>query len=178
MARRLAAILFTDVVEYTALMGRDEAAARRVRVRHEDLVREHVGRYHGEWIEEKGDESLSVFPSALDAVHCALAIQAELAQSSGLELRIGIHLGDVTIEEARVYGDGVNVAARIRPLAEPGGIAVSGPVYDSIKNQPNISVRALDLPLVLVPVSILLPAQFSPQSPRVPEADSQARCAV
>ena len=128
-----------------------------MRARHEDLAREHVSRYHGEWIEEKGDESLSVFPGALDAVHCALAIQAELAQSSGLELRIGIHLGDVTIEEARVYGDGVNVAARIRPLAEPGGIAVSGPVYDSIKNQPNISVRALgerSLKNVAAPVAV------------------------
>ena len=97
MARRLAAILFTDVVEYTALMGRDEAAARRVRARHEDLVREHVSRYHGEWIEEKGDESLSVFPSALDAVHCALAIRAELAQSSGLELRIAGERYDLSL---------------------------------------------------------------------------------
>ena len=81
MTRRLAAILFTDIVGYTALMGRDEAAARRIRTRHEALVREHVGRYQGEWIEEKGDESLSVFPSALDAVNCALAIQAKLAEA-------------------------------------------------------------------------------------------------
>ncbi len=142
MSRRLAAILFTDVVGYTALMGRDEAAARQVRTRHEALVRKQVSRYHGEWIEEKGDESLSVFPSALEAVNCALAIQAELARSAELELRIGIHLGDVTVEGGRVYGDGINVAARVRPLADPGGIAVSRPVYDSIKNQPDIEVRA------------------------------------
>lgn len=157
MTRRLAAILFTDIVGYTALMGRDEAAARRVRARHEALVREHVSRYQGEWIEEKGDESLSVFPSALQAVDSALAIQAELAQSSEFELRIGIHLGDVTVEEGRVYGDGVNVAARIRPLAEPGGIAVSGPVYDSIKNQPDIRVRGAgehSLHNVAAPVAI------------------------
>ena len=157
MMRRLAAILFTDIVGYTALMGRDEAAARRVRARHNALVREWVGRYRGEWIEEKGDESLSVFPSALQAVHCALAIQAALAQSAEFELRVGIHLGDVTVEGGRVYGDGVNVAARIRPLAEPGGIAVSGPVYDSIKNQPGISARAQgerSLKNVAVPMAV------------------------
>lgn len=157
MTRRLAAILFTDVVGYTALMGRDEAAARRVRAQHEALVRDQVGRYHGEWIEEKGDESLSVFPSALQAVNCALAIQAGIPDGGELELRIGIHLGDVTIEEGRVYGDGVNVASRIRPLAEPGGIAVSGPVHDSIKNQPGIRLRALgdrSLKNVAAPVSV------------------------
>ncbi len=116
--RRLAAILFTDVVGYTALMARDEAAGRRVRARHDALVRTQVKRYHGRWIEEKGDESLSVFSSALEAVSCALALQAELDGDSELVLRIGIHLADVTLEDGRVYGDGVNVAARIRPLAE------------------------------------------------------------
>ncbi len=142
MERRLAAILFTDVVGYTALMGRDEAAGRRVRARHEALVREQVTRYRGQWIEERGDESLSVFPSALQAVNCALAIQAELMGDAELQLRIGIHLGDVTVEDGRVYGDGVNVASRIRPLAEPGGVAVSGPVYDSVKYQPGIAAVA------------------------------------
>ena len=140
MERRLAAILFTDVVGYSTLMGRDEAAARRVRTRHESLVREQITRYDGQWIEEKGDESLSVFPSALQAVGCALAIQTELARDAGFQVRIGIHLGDVTLEDGRVYGDGVNVAARIYPLAEPGAIAVSDPVHDSIKNQPGVEV--------------------------------------
>ena len=141
--RRLAAILFTDVVGYTALMERDEAAGRRVRARHESLVRAQVALYHGRWIEEKGDESLSVFPSTFEAVNCALALQAELDGDPELALRIGIHLGDVTLEDGRVYGDGVNVAARIRPLAGPGGIAVSDPVHDSIKNQPDINSVSL-----------------------------------
>jgi class 3 adenylate cyclase len=141
--RRLAAILFTDVVGYTALMERDEAAGRRVRSRHESLVRAQVERYHGRWIEERGDESLSVFPSAFEAVNCALALQAELDGDPELALRIGIHLGDVTLEDGRVYGDGVNVAARIRPLAGPGGIAVSDSVHDSIKNQPDINSVSL-----------------------------------
>ncbi len=137
--RRLAAIMFTDIVGYTALMGDDEEAGRRTRTRHESLVREQIGRYQGQWIEEKGDESLSVFPSAVQAINCALAIQEQLAGNAELRLRIGVHLGDVTIEHGRVYGDGVNVASRIRALAEPGGVAVSGPVHDSIKNQPNIA---------------------------------------
>ncbi len=173
--RRLAAILFTDVVGYTALMGRDEAAGRRVRARHEALVRTQVERYHGRWIEEKGDESLSVFPSALEAVSCALALQAELDGDPELALRIGIHLGDVTLEDGRAYGDGVNVAARIRPLAEPGGIAVSGTVHDSIKNQPDIRAVSLgekELKHVSAPVTVWsvtgtagLPALSPPAEP-------------
>jgi adenylate cyclase len=141
--RRLAAILFTDVVDYTALVARDEQGGRRVRRRHEELVREEVARHHGRWIEEKGDESLSIFPSALDAVHCGLAIQERLVGDAELSLRIGVHLGDVTIEAGRIYGDGVNVAARVRPLAEAGGVCISAPVYDSIKNQPGLIATPL-----------------------------------
>ncbi len=140
--RSLAAIMFTDIVGYTALMGRDEAAGRRVRARHQSLVRPLVARYQGQWVEEKGDESLSIFSSAVNAVNCALAIQAELTGDAELSLRIGIHLGDVSVEGGRVFGDGVNVASRIRELAEPGRISVSGLVYDSIKNQPHIDTTA------------------------------------
>jgi adenylate cyclase len=143
MERRLAAILFTDVVGYTALMNRDEAAGRRVRARHEELVRAQVELFRGQWIEEKGDESLSIFPSALDAVHCALAIQAQIAGDGELSLRIGIHLGDVTVEDDRVYGDGVNVAARVRPLGEPGEVCISQTVHDSIRNQSHLSSSSL-----------------------------------
>ena len=143
MERRLAAILFTDVVGYTDLMGQDEEAGRRVRARHERLVREQVKRFLGQWIEEKGDESLSIFSSALDAVHCALAIQKRLVGDRDLQLRIGIHLGDVSVEDGRVYGDGVNVAARVRPVAEPGGVCISQPVRDSIRNQPHLVATSL-----------------------------------
>ena len=140
--RRLAAIMFTDIVGYTALMGRDEAAGRRVRERHEAVVRPLVDRYHGEWVEERGDESLSTFVSALEAVSCALAIQSELAGDAELSLRIGIHLGDVTVEGGRVFGDGVNVASRIREIARPGQIFVSEQVHDSIKNQPDLGATS------------------------------------
>jgi TolB-like protein/Flp pilus assembly protein TadD len=135
--------MFTDIVGYTALMGESEEKAVRVRERHRALVNQLVAQFNGEWIEETGDESLSSFPSALDAVSCALAIQAALEDDPELSIRIGIHLGDVIFEGDRVYGDGVNVASRIRPLAEPGGICVSGEVYQSVKNQPGIEASPL-----------------------------------
>ena len=112
--RRLAAIMFTDIVGYTALMARSEEAGLRARRRHREVVRRQVEYYGGTWIDETGDESLSSFQSATDAVNCALAVNAELRESTELSLRIGIHLGDVLFEGGRVYGDGVNVASRIR----------------------------------------------------------------
>ncbi len=141
--RRLAAIMFTDIVGYTALMARDEEAARRGRTRHEAVVRPMVERYHGEWVERTGDETLSSFSSALDAVNCALAVQAKLDGDPDLRLRIGIHQGDVTFDAAGVSGDGVNVAARVRPLAEPGGIAISDEVHHSVQGRPHLEFRSL-----------------------------------
>ncbi len=141
--RRLAAILFSDIVGYTALMGRSEQAGLRVRERHRRLLRPLAERHHGKVVDENGDELVGVFPSALDAVSCALAAQAGLREDPELKLRIGIHLGDVVFEGGRVYGDGVNVASRIRPLAEPGGVAVSEPVFDAVKNQAGIELTPL-----------------------------------
>jgi TolB-like protein/class 3 adenylate cyclase len=181
MERRLAAILFTDVVGYTALMARDESAGRRVRAHHESLVGEQVAAFGGQWIEEKGDESLSIFPNALDAVHCALSIQSKLRSDPDLSLRIGIHLGDVTVEDRRVFGDGVNVAARVRPLSEPGGVCVSMPVRDSIKNQPHLVVSPLgphDLKGVAEPLEVFTvegPAGAMPDASNVPRAPTPNR---
>ena len=141
--RRLLAIMFTDVVGYTALTERDEAAAVRVRDRHRDLVRTLVGQFDGEVIDATGDESLSIFPSALRAVDCALALQGALRSHPDLRLRIGIHLGDVLRRGDEVIGEGVNVAARVRPLAEPGGICVSEPVYQMIRSRPHVAARPL-----------------------------------
>src|SRR5512145_31124 len=141
--RRLAAIWFSDIVGYTALMGRDEQAGLRVRERHRALVRPLAARHHGKIVDENGDELVAAFPSALDAVSCALAAQAALREDTELKLRIGIHLGDVLFEGGRVYGDGVNVASRIRPLAEPGSVAVSEPVFDAVKNQAGIELTPL-----------------------------------
>jgi class 3 adenylate cyclase/pimeloyl-ACP methyl ester carboxylesterase len=141
--RQLLAIMFTDVVGYTALTERDEAAAVRVRSRHRDLVRTLVQQFEGEVIDATGDESLSIFPSALRAVDCALALQGALRSYPDMRLRIGIHLGDVIRRNGEVVGEGVNVAARIRPLAEPGGICVSEPVYQMVRSRIHVKAQAL-----------------------------------
>ena len=141
--RRLSAVMFTDIVGYTALMAESESRGRHARQRHREVVRPLVEAHGGEWIEAPGDESLSTFPSALEAVRCALAVQAVLRDDLELRLRIGIHSGDVVFEGEEIHGDGVNVAARIRPLAEPGGICVSGEVYHSVRNQPEMEAHSL-----------------------------------
>jgi class 3 adenylate cyclase/pimeloyl-ACP methyl ester carboxylesterase len=141
--RQLVAIMFTDVVGYTALTERDEVAAVRVRTQHRDLVQTLVAQFEGEVMDSTGDESLSIFPSALRAVDCALALQGALRSYRDMRLRIGIHLGDVIRRNGEVVGEGVNVAARIRPLAEPGGICVSEPVYQMVRSRAHVKARAL-----------------------------------
>ena len=141
--RRLAAIMFTDIVGYTALMAESEEKGLGVRERHRALVRPLVQRYHGESIEARGDESLSTFPTALDAVNCALAIEAAARADAELKLHVGIHLGDVVVQDGEVSGDGVNIASRICALSEGGGICVSDEVQHSIQNQDNVQARSL-----------------------------------
>jgi pimeloyl-ACP methyl ester carboxylesterase/class 3 adenylate cyclase len=155
--RRIVAILFTDIVGYTALTERDESAAIRVRERHRTLLRTLAAQFEGELIDATGDEALATFPSALLAVDCALALQAALRDDRELALRIGIHLGDVARRGGEVIGEGVNVAARIRPLAEPGGICVSEPVYQMVRSRGHIhatSLGAQALKNVSVPLNV------------------------
>jgi class 3 adenylate cyclase len=137
--RRLAAIMFTDIVGYTALMARDEESGRRARDRHEVVVRPLVERYDGQWIERTGDETLSSFPSALDAVNCALAVQAELEGDTDLRLRIGIHQGDVTFDTEK-WGP-ISPAERARRWAIPGGVAITGEVHRAVQGRPHLSVE-------------------------------------
>src|SRR5262245_8564226 len=124
-------------------MGKNERAGLRARERHRRLLRQLAARHHGKIVDENGDELVGAFRSALDAVSCALAAQAALSADAELKLRIGIHSGDVIFEGGRVYGDGVNVASRIRPFAEPGGVAVSEPIFDAVKNQTGVEATPL-----------------------------------
>jgi TolB-like protein/class 3 adenylate cyclase/Flp pilus assembly protein TadD len=141
--RRLAAIMFTDIVGYTALMAESEQRGLQVRERHRAVVRPLVERYGGEWIEAPGDQSLSTFPTALDAVNAGLAIQAALRDDPELKLHIGVHLGDFVVQGTEISGDGVNIAARLCSLAEGDELCVSGEVHRSIRNQPGIAAMAL-----------------------------------
>ena len=159
--RHLAAIMFTDVAGYTALMQRDEETARSYRDRHRRVLEEAVPRRGGDLLEHYGDGSLSIFGSAIEAVACALEIQRDLAAEPGVPLRIGIHTGDIVREAQGVYGDGVNVASRVQGLCPPGEVLVSERVYDDLKNQPGMFVRSLgrfELKNVTRPVEIFFVA--------------------
>jgi TolB-like protein/class 3 adenylate cyclase len=140
--RRLAAILFTDIVGYTALMAESEESGLAARQRHRELVRPLVGVFNGEVIETRADESLSTFPSALEAVNCALAIEDALQGEPGLRLHLGVHLGDIVVGEGEVSGDGVNIASRICALSDGGGICISGQLYDAIRSHPEIEATS------------------------------------
>lgn len=140
--RKLTAILSADVVGYSRLMGEDDDATVRTLSGHRkmmsSLIEQHVGRV----VDSPGDNMLAEFSSVLQAVNCAVDIQRELAERNAelpenrrMVYRIGINLGDVIVEDERIYGDGVNIAARLESLAEPGGICISGFVYNQVKNR-------------------------------------------
>ncbi len=141
--RELAAIMFSDIVGYTLVMGRDEGRAMRALAEHRALLRALLPKFNGRMLGEIGDGTLTSFHSAVDAVNCAREVQAALKDSPDLRLRIGIHLGDVLFTDDNAWGDGVNVASRIHALTPPGAICVSEHVYDAIRNQPGISARDL-----------------------------------
>ena len=141
--RELAAIMFSDVAGYTAIMGRDEARALRVLAEHRALLRTLLPKFNGRMIGEIGDGTLTSFHSALEAVNCAREVQASLEGRDEFRVRIGIHVGDVLFSNNDVHGDGVNVASRIHALASPGGICISERVYEDIRNKPEM--RAKDL---------------------------------
>ena len=141
--RQLAAILFADMTGYTALMQENEQLARLKRKRLKEVLESTIGEFNGKILQNYGDGSLSIFSSAIDSVHCAIHIQQQLLQEPKVELRIGIHTGDVIIEDEAIYGDGVNLASRIESLAVSGGIFISEKVYDEIKNQQDISASEM-----------------------------------
>ncbi|MAO89364.1 MAG: guanylate cyclase, partial [Dehalococcoidia bacterium] len=153
--RKLAAIVFTDIVGFTELMGKDEKAAMALLEKQKRLLRPIIENFQGEWLKKIGDGTLSSFPSAVQAVTCALEIQRILDHDPELTVRIGIHIGDVIKKDGDVFGDGVNIASRLEPLAEPGGICVSERVYEDIRNKPEINsafqdeqiLKGLDRPI-------------------------------
>lgn len=141
--RRLAAILFTDIVGSTALMAQSEEAGLRAKARHREIVRPQVERYGGELIEDPGDQTLSIFRNALDAVNCGLAIQEELVSDPRLKLHIGIHTSDILIQDGEISGDGVNIAARICAISEGHVPFISDEVHHAVQNQTHLSFEAL-----------------------------------
>jgi class 3 adenylate cyclase/TM2 domain-containing membrane protein YozV len=141
--RRLAAIMFTDIVGYTAMMQQDEAIAKKMRDRHREVFARCTEKHEGEILQYYGDGTLSIYPSSSAAVQCALEIQRELKQEPAVSLRIGIHTGEISYGEEDVYGDGVNIASRIESRCVPGGVFISEKVQDDIKNNANFKIRPL-----------------------------------
>ncbi len=143
MERRLAAILAADVAGYTAMMSADEVGTlRRLTDLRCEFLEPLIAVHHGRIVKLMGDGLLVEFASVVDAVACALAWQNGMAEREAvadeerrLRFRIGINLGDVIVEGDDIYGDGVNIAARLEGLADPGGICISQPVHTQIKGQ-------------------------------------------
>ena len=141
--RRLAAILAADVVGYSRLMGADEEGTHeRLKAHLQELVDPKIRERHGRVVKNTGDGVLAEFPSVVDAVRCAVEVQRgmidrepEIREEQRIRFRIGVNLGDVIVEEHDIFGDGVNVAARLEALAEPGGICVSRMVRDQIRDK-------------------------------------------
>src|SRR5712692_1976692 len=151
--RRLAAIMFTDIVDYTAFTQRNESQALRWLEKHNAIMRSFFPRYGGKEIKTIGDSFLVQFDSALDASTCAVEIQKFLHDYDidnrsdwKLRLRIGIHLGDVVFKGDDVFGDTVNIASRIEPVAAPEGVCISQQVYDQISNKVGHSLLEVQRP--------------------------------
>ena len=157
--RRLAAILSADVVGYSRLMAEDEHATIRTLNAYRDLIASLVGDHHGRVVDATGDNLLAEFPNALDAVQCAVEIQGvlrvrnqSLSEGRRMLFRIGVHLGDITVEGDRLYGDGVNIAARLEGLAESGGICISGEVHSQVRSRLGLDFEDLsELPVKNIP---------------------------
>src|SRR5215471_5505539 len=148
--RRLTTVLCADVQGYSRLMEADEAGTletlRRYRAAIAGLVQRHDGRIVNTW----GDAVIAEFASVVEAVQCAVEIQHEISNQESdlphanqMRFRIGINLGDVMVDGSDIYGDGVNIAARLQELAEPGGVVVSGSVYDQVHNKLSVGFECL-----------------------------------
>ncbi len=143
--RRLAAIMFLDMVGYSAMMAKDEARALACVGELEKLLRAEIPRYGGRLVKFLGDGSMAEFPTALSSVTCSQSVlsaieanNAWVAPANRYAVRIGLHLGELVDVQDDIFSDTVNVAARIQPLADPGGIAMSSFLYSQIKNQLNL----------------------------------------
>src|SRR5680860_299906 len=176
--RRISAIMFTDIVGYTALMQKDENAAVEMRERHRTEFKKHHKNHKGKIVQYYGDGTLSVFTSGVKAVECAIAIQKALQEDNPVPIRIGLHVGDIVYDGTEVYGDGVNLASRIESQGIAGSILLSGKLNDELKNQPHISTLHLgsfELKNIAKPVEILAVATegISVPEPSAPKEVAQ-----
>lgn len=151
MERHLSAILAADMVGYSRLMEADEIGTiERQKAHRNELINPAFEKFHGRIVKEMGDGVLVEFPSVVDAVHCATEIQrampvreVDVPEEQRIQYRVGINLGDIVVESGDVFGDGVNIAARLEQLADPGGICISGTTFDHLKKQVEVGYESL-----------------------------------
>jgi|GEM_PF-511048 len=141
--RKLAAIMFTDIVVYSVLMSKYESLALGILDKNRRLHQSALKQHNGELIKEIGDGTLAIFHSSWDAVTCAMTLQDTLSHDPSYRLRIGIHIGDIVATESDVFGDGVNIASRIQTLCEPGGICFTERVYEDILNKTGLNIQCI-----------------------------------
>jgi TolB-like protein/Tfp pilus assembly protein PilF len=141
--RMLAAIMFTDMVGYTAMMQENEKRAKTLRDKHRDVLENLVLEHHGQILQYYGDGTLTIFGSAIEAAICGSRIQQELLKDPEVPLRVGIHAGDIVYDDEGVYGDGVNIASRIENIAISGSVLISDRINDELKNQKEITTIPL-----------------------------------
>ena len=141
--RQLAAIMFTDIVGYTAMMQQNEEKAVAVIRHYNSTLEKFVTQFNGQVLNYYGDGSLCIFSSATDAVNCSLAVQKDLKNEPAVPLRIGLHIGEVFFEDAKALGDGVNVASRVQSLGRENTILISEEVHNKIKNNASITAASL-----------------------------------
>ena len=146
LKRRLAAIVFTDIVGFTNLSSKDEEGAYKLVKKQREILKPIVIKHEGEWLKEEGDGLLLSFPSSKLAVNCSIQIQAAVKDVDDLNLRIGIHQGDIIIEDKDVFGDDVNIASRIEPFAAAGGIAVSQKIQQDLSSNPEFKFKFIETP--------------------------------
>ncbi len=182
--RKLAAILHADVVGYSRLMGEDEAGTLRTLTSHREIMDSLVVMHHGRVVGSAGDSVLAEFVSTFEAMECAIEIQGALsARNAGLPderkmlFRIGINLGEVIVQGDDIFGEGVNIAARLESLAEPGGICISGAVYEQLKNKLSLAYQFLgdkEVKNIAEPVAVFRVGLGSDETLQKPAAQSKA----
>src|SRR4030095_14226303 len=155
--RMLAAIMFADMVGFTALMQESESKAKLKRDMYRKKLDKEITAQQGRILQYYGDGTLAIFGSAVSAVHCAVEIQKELQKIPKIPLRIGLHIGDIIYDDDGVFGDAVNIASRIESLAVQGSVLISEKLFDEIKNHPLLPAKRMgtfELKNVKLPVGI------------------------
>ena len=132
--RQLAAIVFTDISDFTSLMDKDESKALKIRHKQRENINSILNEFDGKYIKELGDGDLIMFNSATDAVNFVLTLQSAISPDDDFSIRAAIHLGDVVKEDSDIFGSGVNMASRIHAFTSPGNTVISEAVYNEVKN--------------------------------------------